>query len=167
MTNRDLLTTIKVTESKGHKMKITIPYKLRRALALGAIAGGTLVACSKPEAPTPDTPTPDTPAPTRDVELVFGLDDVDNITIENIKTHTNMPDVRYVYMITKNDKEWHTCTAGNIQNTRSYLEERIAINPKKVRGKGNFCFKLGEASKIPQDSLWFIQNGWTLNQKQK
>lgn len=137
-------------------MKITILYKFRRALTLGAIAGGALVACNKENI-----------IPTRDVELVFGLDDVDNITIENIKTHTNMPDVRYVYMITKNDKEWHTCTAGNIQNTRRYLEPRIAINPQKVRGKGNFCFKPGEASKIPQDSLWFIQNGWTINQKQK
>ena len=172
MTKCDLLTTIKVTESKGYEMKISIPYKLRRALALGAIAGGTLVGCiektTTPDipTPTPDEPTPDTPAPTRDVELEFDKNGK-NIELENVKKYADMPDVRYIYMTPENEMAWCTCTQGNILNLRKYLEPRIAINPQKVRGKGNFCFKPGEASKNPQDSLWFIQNGWTLNQKQK
>ena len=33
----------------------------------------------------------------------------------------------------------------------------------KMRGRGDFDFKLGEASKVPDDSLWFIKQGWTIN----
>lgn len=141
--------------------KQILPYKLRRALTIGAIAGSTLVACDKADH-EPQEPI----TPTRDVELFFD-DDKKSVELEDVKKYADMSDVRYIYMIPENEMDWCTCTQGNILYLRKYLEPRIAINPQKVRGKGNFCFKPGEASKIPQDSLWFIQNGWTLNQKQK
>ena len=136
-------------------MKIMLPYKLRRALALGAIAGGALVACNK------ENTTHDTPIPTRDVELVFDTS-FENVELENIKKHADMPDVRYVYMIPQNPG-WGTLDESDIHSIRNYLQQRIDINPKKVRGNGYFNFAPGVTSK--SDSLWYVQNGWAIKQK--
>lgn len=135
--------------------KQILSYKLRRALTIGAIAGGTLTACEK-HANEPIIPT-------RDVELVFD-DNAKNIEIENVKKYADMPDVRYVYMIPKNPG-WGTYDVNYIHSVREGLQQRIDINPQKVRGKGTFEFKLGEPSKNIQDSLWFVQNGWTIKSR--
>ncbi|MCQ2149689.1 MAG: hypothetical protein MJY45_04960 [Bacteroidales bacterium] len=135
-------------------MKITIPYKLRRALALGAIASGALVACNK------GNTTHDTPIPTRDVELVFDCY-YNNLSLKDVKKYADMPDVRYIYMIPKNPS-WSQNTIKGIHNAKDSLQLRFDINPEKVRAKGTFEFKSGEPSKNIADSLWFIQKGWTI-----
>ena len=134
-------------------MKITIPYKFRRALALGAIAGGALVACSKEN-------------PTRDVELVLSARPGKLIPVEEVKNYAQQSDVRTIYIV-PTENEWCTYDYITIQAVRKYLQNLINVAPNKVKGKGNFRFSPGEPSKIPSDSLWFIQHGWTLNQKQK
>ncbi|MCQ2153574.1 MAG: hypothetical protein MJY44_03235 [Bacteroidales bacterium] len=136
-------------------MKISIPYKLRCALALGAIAGGALVACNKGNT-TPDTPT-------RDVELVFNAYNTKNLKIDTVKKYANMPDVRYVYMLTQGLGGWDAYFSDDISSLRNFLQQRIDINPKKVHGKGSFNFEPGMASK--PDSLWYVQNGWAIKQK--
>ncbi|MCQ2153773.1 MAG: hypothetical protein MJY44_04295 [Bacteroidales bacterium] len=138
-------------------MKITIPYKFRRALALGAIAGGTLVACNK------GNTTPNTPIPTRDVELEFDVY-LNNLSIKDVKKHADMPDVRYIYMIPKNPG-FGQKKVNAIHNMRDSLQLRFDVNPAKVRGKGTFELKRGEPSKNIADSLWFVQNGWTIKSR--
>lgn len=135
--------------------KQIFPYKLRRALTIGAIAGSTLVACDKAD----HEPT----IPTRDIELEFNAYNVDNIEIDTIKKYAGMPDVRYVYMLTQGLSGWDVYFTDDINRLRIYLQQRIDINPTKVRGKGSFNFTPGVASK--PDSLWYVQNGWAINSR--
>ncbi len=137
------------------KFKQNLTCKLCRALTIGAIAGGTLVACNK-NAHEPVTPT-------RDVELEFTKYDLKNIKIDTIKKYAGMSDVRYVYMLTQGLGGWDTSDSDAIHNTRKYLQQRIDINPAKVRGKGSFNFAPGVASK--PDSLWYVQNGWAIKSR--
>lgn len=44
----------------------------------------------------------------------------------------------------------------------NYLELVINASPK-IRGRGDFDFKPGRTTE--EDSLWFIQNGWTINKE--
>ncbi len=143
--------------------KQILPYKLRCALTIGAIAGSTLTACDN-HANEPQEPI----TPTRDVELF--LTRADEIEEEDVKKYADMSDVRYIYIIPKDEREWNTYTKGNIHILRNYLTVRINVNPTKVRGRGNFCFVPGEALKAEQanqDSTWYVQHGWTINQKQR
>jgi len=42
------------------------------------------------------------------------------------------------------------------------LEERINLSPR-IRGKGDFITNLGYPSVWWRDSLWMVENGWTVN----
>ena len=138
-------------------MKI-LPYKLRRALTIGAIVGSTLVACDN-HANEPQEPV----TPTRDVELEFNAYNTKNLKIDTIQKYADMPDVRYVYMLTQGLSGWGAYFTDDINKLRIYLQQRIDINPAKVRGKGSFNFKPGVASK--PDSLWYVQNGWAIKSR--
>lgn len=53
--------------------------------------------------------------------------------------------------------------ANQIAQTRTrFFQPRIELSTK-IHGRGDFNFKVGEASKVPSDSLWFVQHGWTIN----
>ena len=150
-----------------------IPYKLKTALPALALAGGAMMAsCEKEEPEIPVTPT-------IDVEVKISLTDARSLfdgpyspergRSELIDYYINNPEIRNIYIVPEKNT-WSTCTNTNIialkQNT---LIPALSFSPK-ISGKGDFNFKPGEASKIPEDSLWFIQNGWTINkdlQKQK
>ncbi len=146
--------------------KQILPYKLRRALTIGAIAGGTLTACDK-DHNEPTIPTKDDPqvivTPTRDVELFFDQN-CKNIEEDTIRKYTNMPDVRCIYMIPENP-DWTNIQEDNISKMKPVFEARIIIDSTKVHGKGNFLLKPGKMSTA--DSIWFVKHGWTINQKQK
>lgn len=42
------------------------------------------------------------------------------------------------------------------------LEPRTNLSPR-IRGKGDFVTDLGHPSQAPEDSLWFVSKGWTVN----
>ena len=42
------------------------------------------------------------------------------------------------------------------------LEKRIDLSPR-IRGKGDFITNLGYPSASKDDSLWMVENGWTVN----
>lgn len=47
--------------------------------------------------------------------------------------------------------------------TRSnLLEPRTNLSPR-IRGKGDFIINPGYPSQAPEDSLWFVSKGWTVN----
>ena len=61
-------------------------------------------------------------------------------------------------------------------NTSAFLINKLKENTlepvmnfsKKMRAKGTFYFKAGEPSKVPEDSLWIVQQGWQIkNQYQR
>ena len=148
------------------KIKKIMPYNIRKILPMIGIAGASLMmgGCQKEQ-------------PTRDVELRFSPDDFSNIIYihpdetdftlsrevsDIIKYLDAQPDIRTIYLVPSGD--WRGYQSQGVtairNNTLSYA---IDYSPK-VRGRGDFNFKLGAASKVPEDSLWYVKNGWTINE---
>ena len=51
--------------------------------------------------------------------------------------------------------------------TKNVLKPAMEYS-KKTRAKGTFYFRAGEPSKVPEDSLWLVQQGWQVkNQYQR
>ena len=149
------------------KLNKVLPYKLARVLPILGIAGASLFAgCSKEDEPT------------RDVEVTFTQDDGWDIIQQNpdgtrqvsqlIKDYAARPDIRTIYLVPLDN--WKNFGSNAITGLRkNALEYAINYSPK-VRGRGDFNFWPGAASLVPEDSLWYVQNGWTINrhfQKQR
>ena len=149
------------------KLNKVLPYKLARVLPILGIAGASLFAgCSKEDEPT------------RDVEVTFTQDDGWDIIQQNpdgtrqvsqlIKDYAARPDIRTIYLVPLDN--WKNLGSNAITGLRkNALEYAINYSPK-VRGRGDFNFWPGAASLVPEDSLWYVQNGWTINrhfQKQR
>ena len=141
------------------KLKKTIPYKLKRIIPMLGIAGASLFmgGCEKEE-------------PLRDVELHFSPDNYSEISYEDhgeygiselSKAYVNEPPVGTIYLVP--DGDWATCKTDIINEVRRrYLEPLFDYSPK-FKGKGDFNFHPGAASEVPQDSLWFVSKGFTIN----
>ncbi len=139
-------------------LKQVIPYNIKTLIPGLMLAGASIfTACEK-------EPTQ------RDIELTFSSQDLSQLTFENLQKHANDPTIRTIYMVPIDSLSWTEYRAPNIQRSKDvFLIPRFEISPK-LRGRGDFPFKPGEASKVPEDSLWFIEHGWTINrrfQKQK
>lgn len=81
--------------------------------------------------------------------------------------YDSMPDVRYIYM-TVGDDSFLNMSSFRISNLKKNTLEPVMSFSKKMRAKGTFYFKAGEPSKIPEDSLWIVQQGWEIkNQYQR
>lgn len=116
------------------------------------LAGATLLptACEKDDEPTRDVEISFTPY-TSDEKLTFPI----------LQKYVDDPSVRNIYLVSEGD--WSMFYANNISQTRTrFFQPRIELSPK-IRGRGDLNFAIGEASKVPSDSLWFVQNGWTIN----
>ena len=148
------------------KIKKTVPYNIRKILPMIGIAGASLMmgGCQKEQ-------------PTRDIELRFSTSNYSNVILihpdetprrlsrevsDIIKYLDAQPDVRTIYLVPYYD--WSLYHSQSITGIRdNFLSYAIDYSPK-VRGRGDFNFKLGEASKVPDDSLWFVKHGWTINE---
>ena len=134
-----------------------VPYKLKRLIPMAMIAGMPLIPMSCCKNRTD-------PEPTHDVEIEFDFNNfTEKLTMETLQNLSKDRSIRYIYL-TATD-HWNSIGAKNIPIYREhFFQPRIELSPK-IRGRGDFDFKLGEASKVPNDSLWFIQQGWTINKK--
>ena len=148
------------------KIKKTVPYNIRKILPMIGIAGASLMmgGCQKEQ-------------PTRDIELRFSEGDYSNVILihpdetplrlsrevsDIIKYLDAQPDVRTIYLVPYYD--WRGFQSQGVTAIRNnVLSYAIDYSPK-VRGRGDFNFKLGEASKVPEDSLWYVKHGWTINE---
>ena len=137
--------------------KEIIPYKLRLGLSIVAIASATLF----PESCSREGKEEE---PTREIEIEFDELEGDKIlSFELLSNYANDKTIKTIFLVPIG--HWNASRAHNITYCRNnFLEPRIRISPK-IRGRGDFDFKLGEASKVPDDSLWFVQQGWTINKK--
>lgn len=129
-----------------------IMYNLKRGLPALAIAGaGLMASCDKDE-------------PTRDVELPFTQWTADTrLTFPILQSYINDPSVRYIYLVAEGD--YLNYTYFSITQMRdNFMQPRMEMSPK-MRGRGDFNFPVGEASKVPSDSLWYVQQGWTINKR--
>lgn len=140
----------------------TLKYSLKRALPILTIASaGMMSSCDNKE----DEPQ----IPTHDVELTFYENNmgshVENISIENVTKYAKDPSVANIYLTVTDENDYTKfvppSTEQSVRNMRSYFSKRTEISPK-VHGRGNFKLLPGIAAK--EDSLWFVKQGWTINQ---
>lgn len=104
------------------------------------------------------------PESTRDVEIKFDTGTADkNLDMEVLKELVRDKTVKNIYLTAISPGGWSGCVARNITQMRErFFQPRMELSPK-THGRGDFNFKWGEASKVPEDSLWYVQQGWTIN----
>ena len=132
-----------------------LPYKLKTALPILAFVGASIVpaACNND-----DDDHYDKTDSKHDVELLWTAHWGSEITEANIKINLYDPKVNNIYL-----KYFpaHTFRATESNYLRKEMEWRIALDPKRVHGRGNIIFVAGPCAK--EDSLWFVEHGWTVN----
>lgn len=137
--------------------KVT-PYSIKRAVLVFGMAAATLLGGCKKDDPAP--------TPTKDIDIVFNQNNVAPISVEAVRSildSKEAPTIRTIYLVPE-EGTWNNCGTNTIKGIRKYCEPVFALSPK-VRGKGDFNFARGQAASIPNDSLWFIDHGWTINKR--
>ena len=152
-----------------------IPYSLKRIVPMAMLAGATMFGggCkpqNEPDDPldkTPNTPidTPVEPVVKVNKELYFSQTDGTQISFDTLNKYLAMDNIDKIYMIPVG-----TFFAPADYDTPDYfklardnlLEKRINLSPR-IRGKGDFITNLGYPSVWWRDSLWMVENGWTVN----
>ena len=136
--------------------KKIIPYKLRLGLSIVAIACATLLPTSCSREGKEEEPH----------DVVVEFDDIrlnEQLNKEKLQELANDKSVKTIYLTPI--EHWDGWAVNGINALRKgLLQPTMEISPK-MRGRGDFDFKLGAASKVPDDSLWFVQQGWTINKK--
>lgn len=79
-----------------------------------------------------------------------------------VKYYVEQPDVKVIYI--RPTGEWRYHSSQQITSLRKNMLEPLLNYSSKIRGKGNFNYYPGRASNVPEDSLWLVQNGWTIGQ---
>lgn len=136
---------------------------LARILPVLGLAGASLwmVGCGKEEI-----------VPTRDVEITFTSYYWDDLFYDEggvrypskkAQEYVKDPTIRTIYIMPEGS--WSNMFADDITALRMVTFEKMLNYSPKFRGKGDFNFVVGEASKVPEDSLWYVQNGWTINKR--
>ncbi|MCH5335236.1 MAG: hypothetical protein J1D86_05480 [Alistipes sp.] len=128
---------------------------MKKYLLLATICVAAFCSCEKGE-----------PVPTKDIEVVFNQRDFSPIKLDAILEILNSKkaaEIRTVYLVA--DGNWSAQGSAELNWLRcTYLEPAINLSPK-VKGKGDFNYAVGQASKVPEDSLWIVQHGWTINKR--
>jgi len=139
-------------------MKFTqkVPYSLKCAVPTTMMAIATMFGgCQKEENPK------------HDIELKFGSHYGYEIYPENIKHKLADPTVNNIYLCPVYDGSlWYIQEDGTRIwpiAIRDCLEPCINMAPDRIFGRGNFVFEVGTCSR--EDSLWFVQHGWTINRQ--
>ena len=125
---------------------------MKKLLFISLFAALLAAGCSKEE-------------PTKDVEIVFNQNELSQVkedAIQEILNSKGANNIRNIYLIPE-EGTWDNF--GAVQAMRNnVLQPSLELSPK-VRGKGDFNFTVGWASKVPEDSLWYVQHGWTINKR--
>lgn len=139
--------------------KKIIPYKLKRLIPVLGMAGATMLSgCEKEEN-------------LRDIELRFNkgdyssimyVDDNKQMYISDIaKEYADDETVGIIYLVPEGS--WGNFIDQSVVGLRKNILERLFEYSPKFRGKGDFDFFPGAASKVSADSLWYVSKGWTIN----
>lgn len=172
-------------------MKKIFSKQIALIFALGFVGASIFSACDRnepvivdPDIKNPkdsteqtDTTKTDTTPETqyRDVYINYSCNDGSNDSLvtydmygemhisPTLIRYDSMPDVRYIYIyVSPDDRSFMNCSARRIQTMcRGALKPAMEYS-KKTRAKGTFYFRAGEPSKVPEDSLWLVQQGWAV-----
>ncbi|MDE6307216.1 MAG: hypothetical protein K2L79_00140 [Bacteroidales bacterium] len=142
------------TMKAKHLLKYAIP-------ALALAAAGLMMGCNKPDEVV-DDPYAEPIDPVK--VLKFGKRDIgyDSIEYNNVMKYANDPRITTIIYLpdsTNNNNDYTGLRTKNISQLRADLTERLNYTPKAT-GAGTFIFGKDEAA--PEDSLWFVQNGWQI-----
>lgn len=133
-------------------MKITqkIPYMLKRAVPSIMLVGATLLpGCKKEE-------------PKHDVVLDWDFDNKEEIEPANVRKYVDDPTVNMIYLRIARGGNFRGFGEVGLHTVREkYMAPLVAMDPARVRGRGNFVFDPGAC--LEADSLWFVAQGWTVN----
>ena len=152
------------------RLKKELPYNIKKALTIFGLTGASLfmAGCNKDDEPTvptePITPTVDVVVEMDQLKpSVLFYDDENDVRHPSklIQGYVADPRVRTVYL--KPNDNWYNYKVPSITGLRKNTLEMLLNYSDKIKGVGDFNFALGEASKVPEDSLWYVDNGWTIN----
>lgn len=125
------------------------------ALALAATAGVMLPSCEK----EPIEKKLIYRAP-YEKELFFQRGKMDSISVENVQKYSRDTACKHIYMVVEESNDYTPYETDNINGLRRTLQQRIDLG-YNISGRGDFRFCPGLVD--VNDSLWFVQNGWTVN----
>ncbi len=150
------------------KFNKSIPYKIKRILPILGLAGlSTISSCSKED----DLINLDLQ---EEITIKFSDDEFRTVLILDEKQRTVGPNEAIMYYVAQPEIKtiyiepignWYGYRWNFIPNIRKTILEPLINYSPKIRGKGNFNFFPGDASRCPEDSLWITQQGWTINQQ--
>jgi len=98
-------------------------------------------------------------------ELYFNQHDGTQISFDTLNKYLAMDNIDTIFMIPTgtffapdyyDDPDYFKLACDNL------LEKRLDLSPR-IRGKGDFITNLGYPSVWWRDSLWMVENGWTVN----
>ena len=146
-----------------------IPYSLKRIVPMAMLAGATMFSggCKPQNEPADplDNKTPVEPVVKVNKELYFTEYDGIQISFDTLNKYLAMDNIDTIYMIpvgTFFAPDWNDHPSHFKLARDNLLEERINLSPR-IRGKGDFITNLGYPSQYRSDSLWMVENGWTVN----
>lgn len=106
--------------------------------------------------------TPEKPIEHKNVKLFFYNEDLSAISPDTIKKYDAMSHIDTIYIMP--GEALYFETVPNTPNIfKNILQDRMSYS-NKTHGKGDMKFCRGQAAALPADSLWYIANGWTINQ---
>ena len=139
-------------------------YNIRNVIPTIGMAGLTMmpVACAKVDLREDPEPEVEIPVVQRDTVFEFNRHNGDEVlNMDTLLKYINDKTIGNIYLVPTG--HWSAYTSINISKLRSnFFQQRMDLSPK-MHGRGDFDFELGEASKVPNDRLWFVQQGWTIN----
>ena len=96
-------------------------------------------------------------------ELRFSDTNADSIEMPIVQKFARDTACKHIYLTVTDDNNFTNMKADDINTIRNILDERIQLAPNKTSGRGNFRFMRGVIRL--EDSVWYVQNGWTINQR--
>ena len=90
---------------------------------------------------------------------VIGLEAIQYDNVMKYAKDPRITTIVYLMDTTYGNNNYTGNTSKGISNTRNYLQERLDYTPKAT-GAGTFRFSKGRAS--VEDSLWFVEHGWSI-----
>ncbi|MDE7101285.1 MAG: hypothetical protein K2O37_00625 [Bacteroidales bacterium] len=96
-------------------------------------------------------------------ELRFNNVNSDSIKMPIVQKFARDTACKHIYLTVTNDNNYTNLDADDMNTLRNILNDRIQLAPNKMSGRGNFRFMRGVIRLA--DSIWYVQNGWTINQR--
>ena len=126
---------------------------VKRAVPALALAGLTLTACEKEN----DKPIYRAPY---EKELFFKNGKMDSVQEPVVKKYVDDTACKHIYLTVMDDNDFTGYSRESVESLHRFLQQRIELS-NNISGRGDFRFSPGLAN--VNDSVWFVQNGWTVN----